>query len=59
MPAAQAVELRAWLRAREIATWPENLQDVAFAASLNAEGSWSGWRHWYLAGSKCNGLARR
>lgn len=55
---AQARSLRAWLRARPIAAWPEQLQDVAFAASLNAAGEWSGWRHWYLAGSKCNRLVR-
>ena len=52
----QARALRAWLRARPIATWPERYQDVAFAAALNARGPWSGWRHWYLAGSSCNSL---
>lgn len=52
-----ALRLRQWLRDHPIAEWPEPLQDVAFAASLNARGKWSGWRHWYLAGSKCNRLA--
>lgn len=55
---AEAVALRAWLRDRAIARWPEAVQDVAFAASLNARGPWSGWRHWYAAGSTCNTLAR-
>ncbi len=53
---AQAREIRAWLRARPITKWPEPVQDVAFMASLNARGPWSGWRHWYLAGSRCNTL---
>lgn len=56
MNRGQARALRAWLRARPIAEWPERLQDVAFAAVLNARGPWSGWRHWYLAGSSCNKL---
>jgi len=54
---AQAREIRAWLRARPITKWPEPVQDVAFMASLNALGPWSGWRHWYLAGSRCNTFA--
>ena len=58
MPHRDALRLREWLRDRPIAEWPEPVQDVAFAATLNARGDWSGWRHWYLAGSPCNSLAR-
>lgn len=53
MPRAQALGLRAWLRGREIATWPLPFQQVGLAAVLEA----GGWRHWYLAGSRCNALA--
>lgn len=53
MPWEQALGLRAWLRGHEIATWPLALQQVGLAAVLEA----GGWRHWYLAGSRCNGLA--
>lgn len=56
---AEARALRQWLRDRPIMKWPESLQEVAFAASLNARGQWSGWRHWYAPGSRCNTLARR
>lgn len=52
----QATEVRSWLRSRPITHWPENVQDVAFIATLNARGPWSGWRHWYLSGSRCNTL---
>jgi len=58
MTRTQARALRAWLRARPIAEWPEKYQDVAFAAVLNARGPWSGWRHWNLPGSTCNTLVQ-
>lgn len=51
--------LRKQLSRTQIADWPSRYQDVAFAAVLNARGKWSGWGHWYLAGSKCNNLAGR
>lgn len=46
--------IRDALRRNEIATWAEKYQDVAFAATITVPGN---WKHWYLAGSPCNGLA--
>ena len=51
--------LKRELRSTPIKNWGPLLQDVAFAEVLNARGKWSGWKHWYLAGSKCNALVRR
>ena len=51
--------LKRELRSTPIKKWDPLLQDVAFAEVLNARGKWSGWKHWYLAGSKCNALVRR
>lgn len=51
--------LRDQLRKKPINQWPERYQHVAFAAVLNAEGPWSGWRHWHLPGSPCNRLVAR
>ena len=50
--------LKGDLRATPIKNWGPVLQDIAFAEVLNARGEWSGWRHWYLPGSKCNGLVK-
>jgi hypothetical protein len=50
--------VRARLRATPIHRWDPMLQDVGFVAVLNADGKWSGWRHWYYAGHHCNRLAR-
>ena len=49
--------IRVHLQSVSIDKWPAFAQDAAFVAVLNARGPWSGWRHWYLPGSKCNRLA--
>ncbi len=48
--------IRLHLQSVSIDKWPAFAQDAAFVAVLNARGPWSGWRHWYLPGSKCNRL---
>ena len=55
-PASKRV--RVHLQATHINKWEHMYQDAAFVAVLNARGPWSGWEHWYLAGSRCNALAR-
>lgn len=52
--ASKAVRIR--LQATHIAAWEPVYQDAGFVAVLNARGPWSGWKHWYLAGSRCNAL---
>lgn len=52
---ADARQIRAKLMAKEIAKWEPVLQDVLFAQVLTS-GEGHGWRHWYLAGSRCNSL---
>lgn len=44
------------LRAKPINQWPRYWQDRAFFTALNYQGPFSGWRHWHLAGSRCNAL---
>jgi len=56
MSAKTADKVRRELQAKPISQWAPKYQDAAFLAALNARGQWSGWRHWYLAGSKCNAL---
>lgn len=56
MPHLQAKEIRIKLSSTPIHHWDEDLQDVAFLAVMNFEGAWSGWRHWYITGSRCNVL---
>lgn len=56
MPAKQARHIRIQLTHTSIDKWKPAYQDAAFVAVLNADGAWSGWRHWHLAGSKCNRL---
>lgn len=56
MPAQQARSIRVQLQGKSIDRWAPAYQDAAFLAALNAEGPWSGWRHWHLAGSPCNAL---
>lgn len=56
MPWNKAVKVRTSLRKAEIRKWDPILQDVAFAATLNARGPWSGWTHWHINGSRCNSL---
>jgi hypothetical protein len=53
VPFAQAKRIRLELSATPIHRWPERLQDVGFAAVIVTPG---GWRHWALAGSRCNAL---
>lgn len=36
--------------------WKAEYQDIGFVAAITASGG-KGWKHWYLAGSKCNALA--
>lgn len=57
MSGADSKAVRIHLQATHIAAWEPNYQDAAFVAVLNARGPWSGWKHWYLAGSRCNALA--
>ena len=40
------------LRQRPIHRWPAKWQDRAFVVAVTADAD--NWRHWYLAGSKCN-----
>lgn len=51
--------VRKELQRKPINKWPERYQDVAFAAVLNAEGPWSGVKHWRLVGSSCNKWVKR
>ena len=53
----ESKRVRIHLQSVSIDRWPAYAQDAAFVAVLNARGPWSGWRHWYLPGSKCNALA--
>jgi hypothetical protein len=53
-PASRAVRIH--LQATHIAAWEPAYQDAAFVAVVNARGPWSGWKHWYLSGSRCNAL---
>ena len=54
-PASKKVRIH--LQATHISAWEPAYQDAAFVADLNARGPWTGWKHWYLAGSRCNALA--
>lgn len=56
MSAADAKATRIRLQRTPIHRWSEQHQDVGFIAVLNARGQWSGWKHWYMAGSPCNAL---
>ena len=56
MSSAASKRVRIHLQSISIDRWDPAYQDIAFVAVLNARGPWSGWRHWYLAGSKCNSL---
>lgn len=48
------------LRVTPMNQWPSRVQDAAFLLTLHHDGDrWSGWRHWYLAGSHCNTLVGR
>lgn len=57
---ADAKGYAAQLRRTPVNKWPEEMQDAAFVLTLHYDGKkWSGWRHWYLAGSACNALVPR
>jgi len=47
--------VRQKLMATPIKRWKPVFQDILFAEVLTS-GEGMGWRHWYLAGSKCNRL---
>jgi hypothetical protein len=52
VPRKQAKAVREYLAARPIHTWPALYQRIVFAEALD-DGI---WKHWYLAGSRCNSL---
>jgi hypothetical protein len=56
MPKSKQKALIEKLRGKSIDKWEPIYQDVGFVAALNAKYPWSGWRHWYVEGSKCNDL---
>lgn len=56
MSKAEANRIRTTLQHKTIDKWSEQLQDVAFAAVIAHH---NGWRHWYIAGSRCNQLASK
>lgn len=49
-----ANSIRQHLQHTPIDKWAPVLQDVAFVSVISHKG---GYRHWYIAGSKCNALA--
>lgn len=55
-PISRAQRVR--LQGMPITSWSRYWQDRAFYTVLNARSARSGWRHWYLSGSPCNGLVR-
>jgi hypothetical protein len=59
MSRAAAHDLRIHLQSISIDKWAPVYQDAGFLEVLNARGKWSGWRHWYAPGSRCNALAGR
>lgn len=58
MPPAITTRIRTELRKNNIAKWHPQYQEIAFVAVLNADGPWSGWRHWYYNNSPCNRLVK-
>lgn len=55
MPARQARLVRQHLGSTPIHQWDGWFQDVLFNEVIRR----GGWRHWYLAGSRCNSLVPR
>jgi hypothetical protein len=55
VPKSQAREVRVYLSRTPIHRWHGIWQDTAAIEALED----GGWRHWYLAGSRCNGLVPR
>jgi len=58
LPRPVAAALRKDLAATPIDRWAPILQDVGFAAALNAQGPWSGAKHWRY-GDRCDRLVPR
>lgn len=56
MPESKKKPLIKKLRSKSIDKWDPIYQDIGFVAALNAKHPWSGWRHWFVSGSKCNDL---
>lgn len=54
----KAKKIRTHLRATPIRHWKPAYQNVAFAATLNAKGPWTGAHHWHHPGSHCNNLIK-
>ena len=54
MKTRYANTIRVQLQHTPIDRWAPVLQDVAFVSVITHRG---GYRHWYIAGSKCNALA--
>ena len=50
--------LRKALRDTPIKKWDPLAQDVGFSVALNANGKWSGAKHWVLAGHVCNRMVK-
>lgn len=57
MARQESKRVRIHLQSISIDRWEPAFQDAAFISVLNARGPWSGWKHWYLSGSRCNALA--
>lgn len=55
---ANVTGLREELRSTPIKKWDPLAQDVGFAMVLNANGKWSGAKHWNLAGHVCNRMVK-
>lgn len=53
IPARRAKEIRVELQGTHISEWPPRYQDIGFAEVISRPGT---WKHWYLSGSRCNGL---
>lgn len=55
MSRKEANRVRRVLAAAPINRWRAHYQDIGFVAAITST-SGMGWKHWYLAGSPCNGL---
>jgi hypothetical protein len=55
---ATASRVRNRLMSTPIKEWKPVYQDIAYAETL-LSGNGKGWRHWHLAGSRCNNLIPR
>jgi hypothetical protein len=58
VPRREANRVRLVLKQAPIKTWRPKYQDILFAEVItSSEGM--GWKHWFLAGSRCNRLAQQ